>query len=834
MKNQVRFLLVLSFLFILGSTIEVYANEPVNITIIKGILKDSISKESEPYATIKISKASNKEKPLEMTVTDENGNFSQKVSGKGKYIITFSSVGKNTVSLPFTIKDEKEIDLGTIYTSDDVKQLKGVEVVAQKLLVTMEVDKMNYNIADDPDSKSSNVLDMLRKVPMVTVDVNDNITVNGSSNFKVYVDGKPNAMISSNPSNILKYMPASSVTKVEVITNPGAKYDAEGVGGVLNLVTNKVAGQQNISDGYNGTMRATGSTKGYGGGVFGSIQKGKLSLSVNGNINHSSGMDVTTSGERVQISDKGNSTNLVNSKSDMKIDMIMANMDASYEIDKLNMISASFGVMGFNNHTNNEGKTTMSGVAYGNNEFSYLSFVNQKNKRYSITGSFDFQHIFASNKNSMLTLSYQINNTPLKNDSYSTFDNSSNSEFKFDDRYSHSDEKTTEHTFQSDFTTTFNKTNTISTGVKLILRNNSADNKYYTDKNGEYVFIPNSSSDYKHNSDILAAYAEYSGKSGKLGYKGGLRYEYTFQSVKYLNREGSDFDVNYGNLVPSADLSYAIDQQQNFGLTYNMRISRPGITFLNPYVNRQDPLAISYGNPNLECEKAHNISMVYNYYTSAVMMNLTLRYSFCDNAIDSYSFYDSNNVLNTTYGNISKNKSVGITAFINWNPGKNTRIYTNSSLSYVDMRSNKLGLQNSGWQDNIMLGFQQTLPSHFRLSMNVMSSSRSYSLEGWRTGFSMAMASVTKTLLNDKLSLSISAMAPISGGKMEMKNFTSGKDYINTNISKIALSNISFSISYSLSNSSSKVKKAKRTINNNDLKERTNETESIGNIINQQ
>src|SRR5574344_517023 len=158
----------------------------------------------------------------------------------------------------------------------------------------MDVDKMNYNLADDPDSKTSNVLDMLRKVPMITVDGSDNITVNGNSNFKVYVDGKPNAMISANPSTILKYMPATSVTKVEVVTNPGAKYDAEGVGGVLNLITSKVAGAQNISDGYNGTARATASTKGYGGGLFGSVQKGKLSLTVNGNMNHSSGTDVST------------------------------------------------------------------------------------------------------------------------------------------------------------------------------------------------------------------------------------------------------------------------------------------------------------------------------------------------------------------------------------------------------------------------------------------------------------------------------------------------------------------------------------------------------------
>ena len=136
----------------------------------------------------------------------------------------------------FNIKDNSPIDLGTLYISDNVTQLGNVEVVAQKPLVKMTVDKMSYSVSDDVDAKTNTVLDMLRKVPMVTVDGSDNITVNGSSSFKVFVDGKPSVMMSSNPSQIFKNMPASSVQNIEVVTNPGAKYDAEGVGGVLNLI----------------------------------------------------------------------------------------------------------------------------------------------------------------------------------------------------------------------------------------------------------------------------------------------------------------------------------------------------------------------------------------------------------------------------------------------------------------------------------------------------------------------------------------------------------------------------------------------------------------------
>ena len=200
-------------------------------TLLRGVLLDSLTHEGEPFATIRITNKHKPDNPVAMTVTDMDGRFEQSLTGKGDFTILFSSVGKSNVNVPFTLKGDSVVNLDTLFISEDVKQLKNVEIVAQKPLIKMEVDKMSYSIADDADAKSNSLLDMLRKVPMVTVDGNDNITVNGSSNFKVFVDGKPNVMLSSNPSVVLKNMPATSVKNIEVITNPGAKYDAEGVGG---------------------------------------------------------------------------------------------------------------------------------------------------------------------------------------------------------------------------------------------------------------------------------------------------------------------------------------------------------------------------------------------------------------------------------------------------------------------------------------------------------------------------------------------------------------------------------------------------------------------------
>ena len=227
-------------------------------TTVKGVLMDETLGEAEPFATVRVFKAGKTEKPVAMFLTNENGEFKQEVKGKGRFDIVFSSIGKEDLKQTVTLGQENPLDMGTLYIKENATMLKGVEIVAQKPLVKMDVDKMTYNVAEDEDSKSNTVLDMLRKVPMVTVDGQDNITVNGSSSFKVYVDGMPNMMFSSNPSMVFKSMPATAVKSIEVLTNPGAKYDAEGAAGVLNIVMNKqnAQGAQSMN-GYNGTVRAS-------------------------------------------------------------------------------------------------------------------------------------------------------------------------------------------------------------------------------------------------------------------------------------------------------------------------------------------------------------------------------------------------------------------------------------------------------------------------------------------------------------------------------------------------------------------------------------------------
>ena len=751
-------------------------------TTVKGVLTDENLGEAEPFATVRVFKHGKTDKPVAMFLTKEDGSFSQQVKGKGRYDIVFSSVGKEDLKQTITLSNQGTLDLGTLLIKENATMLKGVEIVAQKPLVKMDVDKMSYNVAEDEDAKSNTVLDMLRKVPMVTVDGQDNITVNGSSSFKVYVDGMPNVMFNSNPSMVFKSMPATAVKSIEVVTNPGAKYDAEGAGGVLNIIMNKQNPQAAQSmNGYNGTVRASGGNKSISGGAFISGQQGKLSYSANVMTTYSKPGTTDTEMEITQNNPNGTSQ-LMTSSNKVTIPFTMGNLTLGYQIDSVSALNVTASINSLNIKSDGNSTTTMGGGSYGKG-FSYGSSTDMRNSRTSFSGSIDYQRFFNKEHTQSLALTYQLNYSPSTVKSDNIF-NTTSSIIDLTNRYSENKEKTTDHTFQIDYTMPIATGQTLSFGTKLQLRDATSDAKYY--KKG--VYDPTSSMDYEYKNSILAGYGEYAGNFGKIGAKAGLRYEQTWQNVEYHLGNGDDFKKNYGSLVPSASLQYTIGQGSNLGLTYNMRISRPGITYLNPYVDKTNPTTRTYGNTDLDVEKNHNLALVYNMFTPKLMLNLNLHHNFTDNAIEQYSFYDAQNLLNTTYGNIVKRHQTGLNGYVNWLAAKNTRLFLNGALNYTDLRSNTLSQSNSGWSANAMIGLQQTLPADFKLSVYAMTSTKNYTLQGWSGGFNLITANISKSLLKDKLNLSLMGMMGLNkGGNINIESHSQGKDFTSHTLTRLHL-----------------------------------------------
>ena len=768
-------------------------------TTVKGVLMDKTLGEAEPFATVRVFKADKTDKPVAMFLTKEDGQFSEKVNGKGKFDIVFSSVGKEDLRQTIELGNENELNLGTLYIKENTTVLKGVEVVAQKPLVKMEVDKMSYNVAEDEDSKSNTVLDMLRKVPMVTVDGQDNISVNGSSSFKVYVDGMPNVMFSSNPSMVFKSMPATAVKSIEVMTNPGAKYDAEGASGVLNIVMNKqmpVTGgpaQSYSMNGYNGTVRASAGNRQLGGSAFVSGQQGKLSYSVNAMTSYNKPGNTET--ELEQIQDNGVSQIMTSSNS-VKTPFTMGSLTLGYQLDDMSVINATAQLNTMSMKSTGTTTTKMGGYDVSN--FSYDSSTDMKNSRTSFSGSLDYQRFFNKEHTQSLAFTYQLNYSPATTESTNNFGGTRGAGLPdLSSRYSENKDKTTNHTFQLDYSMPLGIGQTLSLGGKLQLHDATSDSKYYL----KDVYDPSTSSEYEYKNKILAGYGEYVGNFNKFGVKTGVRYEYTWQDVEYHLGNGNDFSTSYGSLVPTASLQYTLSQGSNLGLTYNMRISRPGISYLNPYVDKSNPIALNYGNPDLDVEKAHNLSLVYNTFTPKLMVNLNLHHNFTDNAISQYSFYDSDNLLNTTYGNVVKRHQTGLSAYVNYLLTKNTRLFMNGGLNYVDLSSDALNQSNSGWTANIMAGLQQTLPWDLNLS---------------------------KSLFNDKLTLGLQGIMGLNkGGNLNIESSSRGQNFTSYTNVKVPIYGVTFTVSYTFGNSKIRAKQHVNRVQNDFI-----EQQSQGEMLN--
>lgn len=564
---------------------------------IKGQVVDSLSNETVPYATLSIALANAPQKAIKLLACDDDGKFTTTLKQPGKYVISMQSLGKLPVVKGFTLSENKKsLDLGKLYMNDDTQQLNEVTVVAQKPLVTIEVDKITYSLDDDPEAKTSNALEMFRKVPMVTVDGEDKIQLKGSSNYKIYMNGKPSNLLSGdNASDVLKSMPASSIKNIEVITDPGSKYDTEGVGGIINIITTK-----NAMQGYTGTVRANASSLGsFGGGGYVSLKVGNLGLTANYGYNNRNSPWNNSHTERFTDKDRladGQPTKLVeDGRAKNKGPFQYGYLEASYEIDTLNLISIGANLFRGKSKNYSELDAELNSILapeinsapiykFHRNSFSEGTFG-------STDVNVDYQHS-TSKKDELLTVSYRFSQSP--NDNESRTELSDVLTYYLEKEYPKwnvNDASTQEHTTQVDYTTPLFEKQTLEAGVKYINRQNKSNTleQILNEETGVWVDQMRDDSRFQHTQHIYSAYLGYLVRLNKFGIKAGVRGEGTSLNTKFTLNPDMNFDSNYFDLVPNATLTYQMDMSTQIRLGYNMRIQRPGIWYLNPYINDGNP-----------------------------------------------------------------------------------------------------------------------------------------------------------------------------------------------------------------------------------------------------
>lgn len=803
---------------------------------IKGQVVDSLSNETVPYATLSIALASAPQTAIKLLACDDDGKFTATLKQAGKYVMSMQSLGKVPAVKRFTLSEgKKNLDLGKLFMNDDSQQLNEVTVVAQKPLVTVEVDKITYSLDDDPEAKTNNALEMFRKVPMITVDGEDKIQLKGSSNYKIYMNGKPSNLLSGeNASEVLKSMPASSIKNIEVITDPGSKYDAEGVGGIINIITSK-----NAMQGYTGTVRANASTLGsFGGGGYVSLKVGNLGLTANYGYNNRNSPWNDSRNERFTDKDElaGDApTHLIEQgRAKNKGPFQYGYLEASYEIDTLNLISVGANLFRGKNKSYSEldavlnpfnGITEMT----ANPIYSYHRNTLSEGTFGSTDLNVDYQHS-TSKKDELLTVSYRFSQSPNDNESNSELSKVINY-YRADEypKWNINDASTVEHTAQVDYTTPIFKNHTLDAGLKYINRQNKSNTleQIYNDSTKVWEDHSKDNSQFHHIQHIYSAYLGYMVRLNKFGIKAGVRAEGTSLRARFDRNLDMNFSSDYFDVVPNATLTYQMGMSSQLRLGYNMRIQRPGIWYLNPYINDGDPQNISQGNPNLDSEKSNTVNLNYSKFTQKFSINASLSYTFVDNSIERYTFTADfpladprsqyNGALWSTYGNIGKKQQLGMFLYGNWSPNTWFRIYMNGGLDYTDLKAVSLGMSNDGFSGRIFAGSQFTLPKDFRINLHGGYFSPWIQLQGKQSPFYFAGLNVSKDFLKKKLSVSVGANNPF-WKTMKMENTTTGDGFHNVSTNWRSSREFRFSISYRFGTMKGQIKKVRRGISNDDSK----------------
>ena len=358
----------------------------------------------------------------------------------------------------------------------------------------------------------------------------------------------------------------------------------------------------------------------------------------------------------------------------------------------------------------------------------------------------------------------------------------------------------------------------IDFGAKYIMRNNKSESQYFKEYDGEYQVDENLTDNFKQTQNILAAYGDYKLKWKKMGAKVGVRYEHTFMDVEYDKMPEKNFNAGFDDIVPSMMFSYQLGQTKTLRATYNMRISRPGIWYLNPFRNTSNPTSISYGNPDLETEKSHSLGLAFSSFSAKFNVNANFGYSFVNNGIQNYSFMN-NGVMESTYGNIGHTQRTSLSLWMNWNPGSKTRLSINASGSYVDLKSDEAFLRqsNSGFNGNLFLNAQQTLPWDLRFSLYGGGSTPYISLQGKGSSYAYYGFSLSRSFLKEKrLSVSINT-SNLFHKYLTFKNETVTDTFRSWSESKQQQRSFGLNISWRFGELKAQVKKAARSITNDDV-----------------
>ncbi|MTI30009.1 TonB-dependent receptor domain-containing protein, partial [Xanthovirga aplysinae] len=671
------------------------------VGVLSGKVLDDQTNEEVEFATISLYNTAELDRLVTGGISGEGGYFEILDIPAGNYIVKASFIGYKELVYPEEVQfnnSNTEINLGTIHLLSETQELEEVAVVADKEMMVNSIDKKSFNVEQDATSQGGDASDVLSKLPSVDVDVDGNISLRGSEGVTILIDGKLSAMSGQDASSVLDQIPSSSIESVEVITNPSAKYSAEGTAGIINIILKK--GEKKGTSGSASISAGTGDK--YNTALSLNHSVGKFNFFGNYTYRNDKLQDASTLYKENYNSDYTSFLNQTSEGFNQKV-VNNLNLGMDFNLDDFNTIGLSGS---FNSNSRYKEETFHSLTTFSDDSptIEDSRFTTSDVNRQNVETTLDYQRKFLD-PNKKLDASFSYSNA--QNDNNSFFGATNNSVLN-----------SNSHLWQGqiDFTQTFSNQLKLETGWSSRLFQSNDDFQSFIRENEQSEFLPDQSSffNFNYQEDVHALYGLLSGQlENEINYQVGVRAEQTF-TTSSLSNFPEDFQNNYFSLYPSLHLSKGFGEKGSLGysselqLSYSRRLNRPKSRWLNPFVDLSNPQNIKFGNPYLTPEyiDSYELSYLRSWSSTTFLGSLYLKHS--KDPIARVFYNDpSLNIVQSTWENLASSNTIGGELNLNSQLTDWWNINANFNYFYFDMDGSNIegeDFSNSGfgWTSKLM------------------------------------------------------------------------------------------------------------------------------------
>ena len=743
---------------------------------ISGKIIEASTKQNLEYATLVLTHL--KSKKLFGGVTNLKGEFNVKVP-KGMYALKVEFIGFKTKKLP-NQQLTKNTNLGTIFLSEDATTLEEVEVIAEKSTVEIRLDKKIYNVGKDMTLKGGTASDVLDNVPSVNVDAEGAVSLRGSDNVRILIDGKPSALVGLTGTDALRNLPADAIEKVEVITSPSARYDAEGTAGILNIILRK-----GKITGFNGSINVTaGNPDLFRVSPNLNYRTKKINLFSNLGYSYRKGpgnsKSVFTNFNNGVVTDYRDEDRTF----DRQSNNYNGSLGLEYYISKNSSIT---GMFVYRNSKDDDVATNITKRFDANRILTSTEnrIENEKedgiDKQYSInyTNRFD-------GKGKKLTIDLQYGNS----------EESEPSEVFVNNALSEQNSQVTsskDKLLQIDYVLPIGEKSQFEIGHKSTLQDLNSDFRV-RDANGNTIpNDPSNAIDFKQN--IYAFYSQYGSKVDKFSYLFGLRAEITDIDLNVLTTNQTS-NKNYTEWFPTVNFGYELNESDNLTLGYSRRLRRPRHWFLNPFESRSSATNIFRGNPDLDPTFTSSFDLGYNTRINKFNLGAGVYYKYSTNVMQGVSILEERNINGVLTDvtvrqpiNLNDENRYGFEFTTNYNPSRKVRLsasfnyfkFNTDAFTYVytasngsQITTNLAEVNNSSWFTRF--NSRITLPGKVQWQTRIMYRGPQKTAQSNRKGMFMTNLSFSKDIFKEKASLVLNVSDLFNTRKRQSTTYLGGRE----------------------------------------------------------